>query len=81
MSKNKLEQLKCCLMTLTQYTAEGKAFLNMVVTIYDFWINHYNLGTKQASTNWKHATSPTKKKFKARPTTRKIKIPVSWAYF
>lgn len=72
MSKNKLEQLECCLMALTQYTAEGKAFLNKVVTIYDFWINHYNLGTKQASTNWKHAIFPTRKKFKARPNTRKV---------
>jgi hypothetical protein len=57
------EQLKCCLMAMTQYTAEGKAFLNKVVTIYDSWINHYIPETKQASTDWKHATSPTKKKF------------------
>jgi hypothetical protein len=70
-----LEQLKSYLMAMTQDTADRKAFLNKVVIMYDSWINHYILEKKQASTDWKHATS-TKKKFKARPTTRKV----SWEY-
>jgi hypothetical protein len=78
--KNKLERLKCCLMAMTQYTAEHKGFLNKGITSDKSWINHCISESKQASMEWKHATSPTKMKFKARPTTRKVMLTVSWEH-
>jgi hypothetical protein len=37
MDQHKLEWLECCLMVLTQYAAEGTAFLNRTVTGDESW--------------------------------------------
>ena len=50
---------------LTRYNTNPDDFHFRVVTCDETWLYHYDPESKQESMEWKHATSPKTKKFKA----------------
>lgn len=53
-------------------------FMQRIVTGDETWIHHYDPDTKQESMQWKHATSPSPRKFKVQPSAGKIMCTVFW---
>jgi hypothetical protein len=53
-----------------RYHNEGHDMLAQIVTGDESWIHHYQLETKYASVQWKHPSSPAKKRFKVTPSSR-----------
>jgi hypothetical protein len=47
-------------------------FMRRVVTGDETWLHHYDPETKQQSMQWKHASSPSPRKFKVQPSAGKI---------
>ena len=42
------------------------------------WVHHFELESKQASVEWRHATSPCLKKFKSQQSAGKVMVTVFW---
>ena len=57
---------------LTRYNANPDDFHFRVVTCDETWLYHYDPESKQESMEWKHASSPKTKKFKAARSTKKV---------
>jgi len=53
-------------------------FMRRVVTGDETWLHHYDPETKQQSMQWKHASSPSPRKFKVQPSAGKIMCTVFW---
>jgi hypothetical protein len=53
-------------------------FMQRIVTGDETWTHHYDPDTKQESMQWKHATSPSPRKFKVQPSAGKIMCTVFW---
>jgi hypothetical protein len=49
---------------LSHYEADGESFLSRIVTGDEIWIHHLEPETKRQSVEWRHPTSPLRKKFK-----------------
>ena len=64
---------------LTQYSEEGVNFLSHVVTGNETWVWQEAPKSKQQFTEWRHASSPTKMKFKETTSTQKIMCTAFWA--
>ena len=53
--------------------SEGDSFLDRIITSDDeTWCNHYEPESKRQSMEWRHANSPSKKKFKMLPSAGKV---------
>ena len=57
---------------LTRYNTNPDDFHFRVVTCDETWLYHYDPESKQESMEWKHATSPKTKKFKAKGPPRRL---------
>jgi len=53
-------------------------FLKRIVTGDETWIHHYDPESKQQSTQWKHASSPSPRKFKVQAGAGKIMCTIFW---
>jgi hypothetical protein len=64
-----------------RYADEGEDMLNRIVTGDESWVHHYQLGSKHASMQWKHRSSPcSTKKFQLTNTLSagKVIITMCW---
>jgi hypothetical protein len=59
---------------LLQYAHEGKDVLNRIVTGDESWLHYNQPDSKSASTQWKHPSSPSTKRFKVMSTPSAGKI-------
>ena len=53
-------------------------FLKRIVTGDETWIHHYDPESKQQSMQWKHATSPSPRKFKVQASAGKVMCTIFW---
>jgi hypothetical protein len=63
---------------LLQYADEGKDMLNKIVTEEESWVHHYQPESKRTSMQWKHASSPSEKKFQVKPSAGKVMLIMFW---
>lgn len=66
-----LEHLVC-------YHEDGNDFLFRIVTGDETWVHHFTPESKAASMEWKHPSSPVRKKFKRTPSAGKVLLTVFW---
>ena len=76
--EHKLKQRASTLDFLTQCSEEGENFLSHIVTGNETWVSHEARKLKQQSMEWRHASSPTKMKFKQTTSTRKVMCTMFW---
>jgi len=53
-------------------------FLKRIVTGDETWIHHYDPESKQQRMQWKHATSPSPRKFKVQASAGKVMCTIFW---
>jgi len=70
--RHKLKWQASTLDFLTQCSEESENFLSHVVTGKETWVSHEARKLKQQSMDWRHASSPTKTKFKQTSSTWKV---------
>lgn len=58
--------------------SEGMAFLENVITGDETWIPFHIPEFKRSSMQWKHASSPSPKKFKLSPSSKKVLYAMFW---
>ena len=63
--------------SLRRYRKEGDV-LSRIVTTDETWVFHYEPESKRRSMEWKHVSSPVKKKFKSQKSLRKVMLTVFW---
>ena len=63
---------------MKRYNNEGEAFLSRIVTGDESWVHHYSPETKRQSLEWKHPSSPVKKKFKSQLSAGKVMLTIFW---
>ena len=75
-------KIRWCLMafraSLRRYRKEGDAFLSRIVTTDETWVFHFEPESKRRSMEWKHVSSPVKKKFTSQKSLRKVMLTVFW---
>ena len=75
---HKMQRLMASRASLRRYRKEGDAFLSRIVTTDETWVFHYEPESKRRSLEWKHVSSPVKKKFKSQKSLRKVILTVFW---
>ena len=73
-----MQRLMASRASLCRYRKEGDAFLSRIVTTDETWVFHYEPESKRRSMEWKHVSSPVKKKFKSQKSLRKVMLTVFW---
>lgn len=63
---------------LERYADERDDFLNSIVTGDETWVHHFTPESKRQSLEWRHPTSPRRRKFKQTQSTGKIMATVFW---
>lgn len=63
---------------LRRFRRERRTFLTRIVTTDETWVFHYEPESKRQSMEWKHVTSPVKKKFKSQRSAGKVMLTVFW---
>jgi histone-lysine N-methyltransferase SETMAR len=63
---------------LTRYSEQGDDFLSHIVTGDETWMSHVTPELKQKSMEWRHTSSPIKKKFRQTISTCNIMCTVFW---
>jgi hypothetical protein len=58
--------------------AEGKGFLEIIVTGDETWVHYHQPETKKASKEWHHTSSPKPKKFRIQPTVGNVMLTLFW---
>lgn len=76
--EQKATRMMCSLTFLQRYHADGQHFIDHIVTGDETWLHHFVPTTKRATMEWKHARSPTKKKFKVTPSAGKVMASIFW---
>jgi hypothetical protein len=64
----KCNHLTTCHSPLNCYHNRGDAHLSCTVTEAEMWIQHYAPESKHQSMEWRHQTSPVKRRFKTQPS-------------
>ena len=59
---HKMQRLMASRASLRRYRKEGDVFLSRIVTTDETWVFHYEPESKRRSMEWKHVSSPVKKK-------------------
>ena len=70
---HKMQRLMASRASLRRYRKEGDAFLSRIVTTDETWVFHYEPESKRRSMEWKHVSSPVKKKFKSQKSLKSQK--------
>ncbi|XP_035215355.1 uncharacterized protein LOC118188937 [Stegodyphus dumicola] len=68
----KATRMMCSLTFLQRYHSDGQHFIDRIVTGNETWLHHFTPTSKRATMEWKHAGSPTWKKFKVTPSAGKV---------
>ena len=76
--EHKRRRMEICQTLLNRYNNEGEAFLSRIVTEDESWVRHYSPETKRQSLEWKHPSSPVKKKFKSQLSAGKVMLTIFW---
>ena len=76
--EHKEHRMQVCQDLLNQYEPEGDSFLDRIITGDETWCHHYEPESKRQSMEWRHANSPSKKKFKTLPSAGKVTCTVFW---
>ena len=76
--EHKRRRMEICQTLLNRYNNEGEAFLSRIVTGDESWVHHYSPETKRQSLEWKHPSSPVKKKFKSQLSAGKVMLTIFW---
>ena len=76
--EHKRDRQHTCSSLLERYNRDGDNFLNRIITGDEIWVHHYEPETKRQSTQWKHTSSSSSKKFKSRPSAGKLMLTVFW---
>jgi hypothetical protein len=63
---------------LTSYCAEGEEFLARNIMGDETWIQYYEPASKRQSMEWRHTSSPVKKKLKLAPSAGKLMLTLFW---
>ena len=74
----KMQRLMASRASLRRYRKEGDAFLSRIVTTDETWVFHYEPESNRHSMEWKHVSSPVKKKFKSLKSLGKVMLTVFW---
>jgi hypothetical protein len=75
--EHKLKCVQKCKAFLTHYHAKGVEFLVRIVT-GDETFHYYEPESKTQSMEWRHTSSPAKKKFKSAPSAEKLMLTLFW---
>lgn len=75
---HKRMRVTCCEGLLARYRENPDGFLERFVTMDETWIHHFDPESKRQSMQWKHSTSPARKKFRVQPSAGKIMASVFW---
>ncbi|GFR05533.1 histone-lysine N-methyltransferase SETMAR [Trichonephila clavata] len=67
-STHQEQRMAVSLEHLVRYHEDGNDFLFRIVTGDETWIHHFTPESKAASIEWKHPSSPVRKKFKTTPS-------------
>ncbi|GFQ85568.1 histone-lysine N-methyltransferase SETMAR [Trichonephila clavata] len=67
-STHQEQRMAISLEHLVRYHEDGNDFLFRIVTGDDTWVHHFTPESKAASMEWKHPSSPVRKKFKTTPS-------------
>ncbi|KFM76654.1 hypothetical protein X975_15031, partial [Stegodyphus mimosarum] len=67
-STHKEQRMGVSLEHLVCYHEDGNDFLFRIVTGDETWVHHFTPESKAASMEWKHPSSPVRKKFKITPS-------------
>lgn len=73
-------RLNICQELKRRYQEEGEAFLERIVTCDETWIHHFEPESKRQSMEWKHVSSPVRKKFKTQPKAGKVMLTIFWDF-
>jgi hypothetical protein len=76
----KIKRQASALTFLTRYSEQGDDFLSRTVRGGETWVSRITPESKQQSMEWRHTSSPRKKKFKQTISTRKIMCTVFWGW-
>jgi len=75
---HKKQRVEAATKFLADYEAGGEEFLDSIVTGDETWAHYLTPETKEQSKQWKHATSPTPRKFKQTLSAGKVMATVFW---
>ncbi|GFS76721.1 histone-lysine N-methyltransferase SETMAR [Nephila pilipes] len=67
-AEHKATRMMCSLTFLQRYHSDGQHFIDPIVTGDKTWLHPFTSTSKRATMEWKHAGSPTRKKFKVTPS-------------
>jgi len=73
----KERRVDACQELLKCFEAEG-GFLGRIVTGDETWVHYYQPETKKASKEWRHTSSPNRKKFRTQPSAGKVMLTLFW---
>ncbi|XP_035208133.1 uncharacterized protein LOC118182851 [Stegodyphus dumicola] len=68
----------CSLTFLQRYHSDGQHFIDRIITGDKTWLHHFTPRIQKSQMEWKHAGSPTRKKFKVTPSAGKVMATVFW---
>lgn len=71
-------RLECCEQLCEEFDAGPDDFIARIVTGDESWIHHFDPETQQEARQWKHSSSPTPKRGRARTSAGKILMTVFW---
>ncbi|GFQ91483.1 histone-lysine N-methyltransferase SETMAR [Trichonephila clavata] len=77
-STHQEQRMAVSLKHLVRYHEDGNDFLFRIVTGDETWVHHFTPESKAASMEWKHPSSPVRKKFKTTPSAGKVLLTVFW---
>ena len=79
--ENRAQRVAMCRENLRRLALEGKdKFLRRVVTGDESWVHHYTPKTRQASSTWKHRSSPRSSQVRHRISAGKVMLSLFFDY-
>jgi hypothetical protein len=66
------ERVDACQELLKRFEAEGYGFLERTVMGDETWVHYHQPETKKVSKEWRHTSSPKRKKFRTQPSVGKV---------
>jgi hypothetical protein len=78
MDEHKMKRQANALTFLKRYSEKGDDFFSRITTGDEIWVSHITPELKQKSNEWRHTSSPLKKKFKQTISSRRIMYTVFW---
>lgn len=75
---HKETRLQICRQLKARALTEKESFFERIVTCDETWIHHFEPESKRQSLEWKHTSSPSRKKFKTQPSAGKVMLTVFW---